>query len=134
MNGRNYSSHSVHLLHVGKTKMKLSRGWITKARDSYSNSMQVLTCGQTMNLLSAKAQARYNMFPCNIFLWSLSLCTFVCVYKERYHEKVSSLIGAKKQHYIPESLFVHVVRTCFLTLTDVLAVVAISLSYSLWRK
>ncbi|KAM7524413.1 hypothetical protein LguiA_014315 [Lonicera macranthoides] len=43
MNGRNYSSHSVHLLHVGKTKMKLSRGWITKARDSYSNSMQL--CG-----------------------------------------------------------------------------------------
>ncbi|KAL6530582.1 Stomatal closure-related actin-binding protein 3 [Orobanche minor] len=44
MNGRNYSSHSVHLFHIGKTKIKLSRGWITKARDSYSNkSMQL--CG-----------------------------------------------------------------------------------------
>ncbi|KAL3637111.1 Stomatal closure-related actin-binding protein 3 [Castilleja foliolosa] len=43
MNGRNYSSHSTHLLHIGKTKIKLSRGWITKARDSYSKSMQL--CG-----------------------------------------------------------------------------------------
>ncbi|XP_075474306.1 stomatal closure-related actin-binding protein 3-like [Primulina tabacum] len=43
MNGRNYSSQSVHLFHVGKTRIKLSRGWITKARDSYSKSMQL--CG-----------------------------------------------------------------------------------------
>ncbi|KAG6427923.1 hypothetical protein SASPL_112170 [Salvia splendens] len=43
MNGRNYSSHSVHLFHIGKTRIKLSRGWITKARDSYSKSMQL--CG-----------------------------------------------------------------------------------------
>ncbi|KAL2535188.1 Stomatal closure-related actin-binding protein 2 [Abeliophyllum distichum] len=43
MNGRNYSSHSVHLFQVGKTRMKLSRGWITKARESYSKSMQF--CG-----------------------------------------------------------------------------------------
>ncbi|KAL7138317.1 hypothetical protein ABFS83_10G154800 [Erythranthe nasuta] len=43
MNGRNYSSHSAHLFHIGKTKIKLSRGWITKARDSYSRSMQL--CG-----------------------------------------------------------------------------------------
>ncbi|CAI9779550.1 unnamed protein product [Fraxinus pennsylvanica] len=43
MNGRNYSSHSSHLFQVGKTRMKLSRGWITKARESYSKSMQF--CG-----------------------------------------------------------------------------------------
>ncbi|XP_020547834.1 stomatal closure-related actin-binding protein 2 isoform X1 [Sesamum indicum] len=43
MNGRNYSSHSVHLFHIGKTRIKLSRGWITKARESYSRSMQL--CG-----------------------------------------------------------------------------------------
>ncbi|KAK6125198.1 hypothetical protein DH2020_041064 [Rehmannia glutinosa] len=43
MNGRNYSSHSAHLFHIGKTKIKLSRGWITKARESYSKSMQL--CG-----------------------------------------------------------------------------------------
>ncbi|KAK1397425.1 stomatal closure-related actin-binding protein 3-like [Heracleum sosnowskyi] len=43
MNGRNYSSHSIHLFHVGKMRTKLCRGWITKARDSYSTSMQL--CG-----------------------------------------------------------------------------------------
>ncbi|XAR69537.1 hypothetical protein NMG60_11001166 [Bertholletia excelsa] len=43
MNGRNYSSKSVHLFHVGKMRMKLCRGWITKARESYSSSMQL--CG-----------------------------------------------------------------------------------------
>lgn len=43
MNGQNYSSHSVHAFHVGKMRMKLSRGWITKAREIYSPSMQL--CG-----------------------------------------------------------------------------------------
>ncbi|KAI5663954.1 hypothetical protein M9H77_23277 [Catharanthus roseus] len=43
MNGRNYSSRSAHSFHVGKTRMKLCKGWITKARDSYSKSMQL--CG-----------------------------------------------------------------------------------------
>lgn len=41
MNGKNYSSHSSHLFHIGKAKIKLSRGWITKGRESYSRSMQV---------------------------------------------------------------------------------------------
>ncbi|XP_057507324.1 stomatal closure-related actin-binding protein 1-like [Actinidia eriantha] len=43
MNGKNYSSRSVHLFHVGKMRMKLCKGWITKARESYSKSMQL--CG-----------------------------------------------------------------------------------------
>ncbi|XP_052176765.1 stomatal closure-related actin-binding protein 1-like [Diospyros lotus] len=43
MNGRNYSSNSVHLFQVGKMRMKLSKGWITKARESYSTPMQL--CG-----------------------------------------------------------------------------------------
>ncbi|CAK9188542.1 unnamed protein product [Ilex paraguariensis] len=43
MNGQNYSSNSVHMFHVGKMRMKLCRGWITKARESYSLSMQL--CG-----------------------------------------------------------------------------------------
>lgn len=43
MNGQDYSSHSVHVLHVGKTRMKLCRGWMTKCRESYSSSMQL--CG-----------------------------------------------------------------------------------------
>uniref|UniRef100_A0A5B7ABR9 Stomatal closure-related actin-binding protein 1 n=1 Tax=Davidia involucrata TaxID=16924 RepID=A0A5B7ABR9_DAVIN len=41
MNGQNYSSRSVHLFHVGKMRMKLCKGWITKARESYSTSMQL---------------------------------------------------------------------------------------------
>lgn len=43
MNGKNYSSNSTHLFQLGKTRIKLSRGWITKARDSYSTPMQL--CG-----------------------------------------------------------------------------------------
>ncbi|GAB2295620.1 Stomatal closure- actin-binding protein 3 [Dionaea muscipula] len=43
MNGQDNPSHSVHVLHVGKTRMKLSRGWMTKSRESYTSSMQL--CG-----------------------------------------------------------------------------------------
>ncbi|KAL9237907.1 hypothetical protein vseg_012401 [Gypsophila vaccaria] len=43
MNGQEYPSHSVHVLHVGKSRMKLCRGWMTKTRESYTPSMQV--CG-----------------------------------------------------------------------------------------
>ncbi|XP_030463729.2 stomatal closure-related actin-binding protein 3 [Syzygium oleosum] len=43
MNGQDYQSHSSHTFHVGKTRIKLCRGWITKARDIYSASMQL--CG-----------------------------------------------------------------------------------------
>ncbi|CAA7028813.1 unnamed protein product [Microthlaspi erraticum] len=42
MNGQDHSSRS-HIFSVGKTRIKLSRGWITKARDIYSTSMQL--CG-----------------------------------------------------------------------------------------
>ncbi|KAI9082094.1 hypothetical protein K1719_036019 [Acacia pycnantha] len=43
MNGQDHSSHSVHAFHVGKMRIKLSRGWITKAREIYSPAMQL--CG-----------------------------------------------------------------------------------------
>ena len=43
MNGQDYSSHSVHVLIVGRMRIKLSRGWITKAREIYSPTMQVNT-------------------------------------------------------------------------------------------
>uniref|UniRef100_A0A2P2QN00 Stomatal closure-related actin-binding protein PH domain-containing protein n=1 Tax=Rhizophora mucronata TaxID=61149 RepID=A0A2P2QN00_RHIMU len=43
MNGQDHPSHSVHLLNVGKVRIKLCRGWITKAREIYSTSMQL--CG-----------------------------------------------------------------------------------------
>ncbi|XP_030525799.1 stomatal closure-related actin-binding protein 3-like isoform X1 [Rhodamnia argentea] len=43
MNGQDHQSHSSHTFHVGRTRIKLFRGWMTKARDIYSTSMQL--CG-----------------------------------------------------------------------------------------
>ncbi|KAJ6807792.1 stomatal closure-related actin-binding protein 1 [Iris pallida] len=43
MNGNDYSSQSVHVFHVGKLRIKLCKGWSTKAKESYSTSMQL--CG-----------------------------------------------------------------------------------------
>lgn len=43
MNGQDHTSRSTHVFNVGKTRIKLCRGWITKARDIYSPSMQL--CG-----------------------------------------------------------------------------------------
>ncbi|XP_010508799.1 PREDICTED: stomatal closure-related actin-binding protein 2-like isoform X1 [Camelina sativa] len=53
MNGQDHSSRS-HVFTVGKARIKLSRGWITKAREIYSTSMQL--CGVRGNAnLPAKA-------------------------------------------------------------------------------
>nr|VDD57569.1 unnamed protein product [Brassica oleracea] len=52
MNGQDYASRT-HVFTVGKTRIKLSRGWITKAREIYSTSMQL--CGVRGNI---KAPAR----------------------------------------------------------------------------
>ncbi|CAI0374584.1 unnamed protein product [Linum tenue] len=43
INGQDNPSHSVHSFNVGKMRIKLCRGWITKAREIYSASMQL--CG-----------------------------------------------------------------------------------------
>uniref|UniRef100_A0A7N0V202 Uncharacterized protein n=1 Tax=Kalanchoe fedtschenkoi TaxID=63787 RepID=A0A7N0V202_KALFE len=43
INGQDHQSNSGHVLHIGKMRMKLSKGWITRARESYSSSMQL--CG-----------------------------------------------------------------------------------------
>ncbi|KAJ4706697.1 Stomatal closure-related actin-binding protein 1 [Melia azedarach] len=43
MNGQDHSSHSVHVFNVGKLRIKLCRGWITKSREIYHTSMQL--CG-----------------------------------------------------------------------------------------
>ncbi|OMO90081.1 hypothetical protein COLO4_19403 [Corchorus olitorius] len=43
INGQNHPSHSTHSLNVGKMRIKLCRGWITKSREIYSTSM--LLCG-----------------------------------------------------------------------------------------
>ncbi|KAF2289231.1 hypothetical protein GH714_030925 [Hevea brasiliensis] len=47
MNGQDHPSHSVHTFNVGKMRIKLCRGWITKAREIYSASMQL--CGVRAN-------------------------------------------------------------------------------------
>jgi len=41
MNGKDYSSNSVHVFHIGKLRIKLRKGWSTKARESYSTTMKV---------------------------------------------------------------------------------------------
>ena len=43
MNGKDYSSNSVHVFHIGKLRIKLRKGRSTKARESYSNMMKL--CG-----------------------------------------------------------------------------------------
>ncbi|KAK4858034.1 hypothetical protein QYF36_009973 [Acer negundo] len=43
MNGQYYSSNSVHAFNVGKMRIKLCRGWITKSREIYHPSMNL--CG-----------------------------------------------------------------------------------------
>ncbi|EOA26038.1 hypothetical protein CARUB_v10019446mg [Capsella rubella] len=47
MNGQDYASRS-HIFTIGKTRIKLSRGWISKAREIYSTSMQL--CGVRSNI------------------------------------------------------------------------------------
>ncbi|KAG5395611.1 hypothetical protein IGI04_017425 [Brassica rapa subsp. trilocularis] len=55
MNGQDHVSRS-HVFTVGKARVKLSRGWITKAREIYSNSMQL--CGVRGNA-NAPAKALF---------------------------------------------------------------------------
>ncbi|XP_068663575.1 stomatal closure-related actin-binding protein 1 [Aristolochia californica] len=43
VNGRESSSHSIHVFHVGKMRIKLRKGRITKAKEPYTSSMQL--CG-----------------------------------------------------------------------------------------
>lgn len=43
MNGLDHSSQSIHVLHVGKMRMKLCKGKTTMTKEYYSTSMQL--CG-----------------------------------------------------------------------------------------
>ncbi|XP_050233804.1 stomatal closure-related actin-binding protein 2 [Mercurialis annua] len=51
VNGQNHPSNSVHVFNVGKMRVKLCRGWITKAREIYSTLMQL--CGVRNNCNAA---------------------------------------------------------------------------------
>lgn len=42
MNGADHPSESIHVLHVGKMRIKLCKGKATIAKEYYSTSMQVL--------------------------------------------------------------------------------------------
>ncbi|GER51920.1 prolinerich family protein [Striga asiatica] len=84
MNGRNYSSHSSHFFHIGKTKIKLSRGWITKGRESYSKSMQL--CG---------FRGGGNLAAKSLFWQSRKGQSFVLVF-ESERERNGALILARK--------------------------------------
>lgn len=89
MNGRNYSSHSVHLFHIGKTRIKLSRGWITKARDSYSKSMQVL----------GKNSYYYHQTRPSSFIFILYFCIYSSKLNAQYcFEKFFQQKHAKRKH------------------------------------
>ena len=41
MNGVNHQSESIHVLHVGRMRIKLRKGKTTIAKEYYSTSMQV---------------------------------------------------------------------------------------------
>jgi hypothetical protein len=41
MNGVDHPSESIHVLHVGKMRIKLRKGKSTNAKEYYSTSMQV---------------------------------------------------------------------------------------------
>ncbi|KAL6009852.1 hypothetical protein ACLOJK_000283 [Asimina triloba] len=43
MNGHDHASHSIYVFHVGKMRIRLRKGMITKAKEPYSSSMQL--CG-----------------------------------------------------------------------------------------
>ncbi|XP_058080051.1 stomatal closure-related actin-binding protein 1-like isoform X3 [Magnolia sinica] len=45
MNGLVHPSQSIHVFHVGKMRIKLRKGKVTKAKEPYSTSMQVMLAG-----------------------------------------------------------------------------------------
>ncbi|CAN1337592.1 Stomatal closure-related actin-binding protein 3 [Linum perenne] len=55
INGQDNSSQSVHSFSVGKTRIKLSRGWITKGRDIYSASMKLCGARTISSIAAAKS-------------------------------------------------------------------------------
>ena len=44
MNGNDYPSNSIHVFHIGKLRLKLSKGKTAKAKEFYSSAMQVINC------------------------------------------------------------------------------------------
>jgi hypothetical protein len=83
MNGQDYASRS-HVFTVGKTRIKLSRGWITKARELYSTSMQL--CGVRGNIKA----------PTKAVFWQpRKSLTFILTF-ESEHERNAAIALARK--------------------------------------
>ena len=50
MNGTDEPSQSIHVLHVGKMRMKICKGKTTVAKEYYSSAMQVRVTKLSANL------------------------------------------------------------------------------------
>ncbi|KAJ6870329.1 stomatal closure-related actin-binding protein 2-like [Populus alba x Populus x berolinensis] len=87
MNGQDHPSHSVHVFNVGKMRLKLCRGWITKAREIYSASMQL--CGVRTN---ANTAAR------SLFWQPRKSLSFVLTF-ESERERNAAIMLARKYAY-----------------------------------
>ncbi|KAJ0259428.1 Stomatal closure-related actin-binding protein 2 [Hirschfeldia incana] len=86
MNGQEHASKS-HVFTVGKTRIKLSRGWITKAREIYSTSMQM--CGVRDN---AKVPAK------TLFWQPRKGMTFLLTF-ETEQERNAAIVLSRKYAY-----------------------------------
>ena len=82
MNGKDHSSHSVHSFNVGRMRIKLCRGWITKAREIYSPSMQVLFWQLAIILVSQNCSFYFfiNMDNLDKELCFVSKCSISSLY------------------------------------------------------
>uniref|UniRef100_A0A1J3K4M3 Stomatal closure-related actin-binding protein 3 n=1 Tax=Noccaea caerulescens TaxID=107243 RepID=A0A1J3K4M3_NOCCA len=83
MNGQDYASRS-HVFTVGKTRIKLSRGWITKAREIYSTSMQL--CGVRGNIKA----------PGKALFWQPRKClTFILTFESEQERNAAIALSRK---------------------------------------
>ena len=76
MNGNDYSSNSIHVFHIGKLRLKLSKGKTAKAKEFYSSAMQVINCPSNFSyvyeFVNLWAMSRtFSLFPAFHFLFSL---------------------------------------------------------------
>lgn len=80
MNGVDHPSESIHVLHVGKMRMKLRKGKTTNAKEYYSISMQVfvlkfLSTVLTLDIISLFGYVKFNDLP---FKSAVSHTVFLC--------------------------------------------------------
>ncbi|KAF8398200.1 hypothetical protein HHK36_017126 [Tetracentron sinense] len=84
MNEQNNASHSNHVFHVGKTRIKLRKGWTTKARESYSTSMQL--CG---------VRSGGNAAAQSLFWQAKKGLSFVLAFQSERHRNAAIMLARK---------------------------------------